>query len=213
MFRTNYGHYLYETSWFLLFCSKKQILRVFLSGIWQYMFEQTLFIYLYRSNKHNGQSKSQPTLITQTRSLESSESSSKPTEDASEILKEITAKTEEISLTKWFKVFFESSGLPGRAKPSDVPTDQSKLSILVQFMVETANSIQHRSSKLPWLCYLSLLSYSLWGSPRVRIHRLYNRDIVSSLVKFNYLANENFFNSTLTSLSLSNSSVKTIFLF
>jgi len=54
-----------------------------------------------RSNKHNGQSKSQPTLITQTRSLESSESSSKPTEDASEmILKEITAKTEEISLTK-----------------------------------------------------------------------------------------------------------------
>ena len=64
------------------------------------MFEQILFIYLYRSNKHNGQSKSQPTLITQTRSLESSESSSKPTEDASEILKEITAKTEEISLTK-----------------------------------------------------------------------------------------------------------------
>ena len=55
---------------------------------------------LFRSNKHNGQSKSQPTLITQTRSLESSESSSKPTEDASEILKEITAKTEEISLTK-----------------------------------------------------------------------------------------------------------------
>ena len=53
-----------------------------------------------RSNKHNGQPKSQPTLITQTRSLESSESSSKPTEDASEILKEITAKTEEISLTK-----------------------------------------------------------------------------------------------------------------
>ena len=66
-----------------------------------YIYFRPGLIHLSRSNKHNGQSKSQPTLITQTRSLESSESSSKPTEDASEmILKEITAKTEEISLTK-----------------------------------------------------------------------------------------------------------------
>ena len=116
----------------------------------------------FRSNKHNGQSKSQPTLITQTRSLESSESSSKPTEDASEILKEITAKTEEISLTKWFKV---RSGIYGRSV---------WVFISVQFMVETANSIQHRSSNLNTVTLLSCrYSYSLWGSsPRVRIQPL-----------------------------------------
>ena len=105
---------------------------------------------------------------------------------------------------------FHASGLLGRAKPSDVPTDQSKLSILVQFMVETANSIQHRSSKLPWLCYLSLLLFSLRFSSSSNSSPLH-RDIVSSLVKFNYLANDNFFNSTLTSLSLSNSSVQNDF--
>ena len=118
-------------------------------------------IYLFRSNKHNGQSKSQPTLITQTRSLESSESSSKPTEDASEILKEITAKTEEISLTKWFKV------------RTNLISHPMKTFISVQFMVETANSIQHRSSNLNTVTLLSCrYSYSLWGSPRVRIQPL-----------------------------------------
>lgn len=59
-----------------------------------------------RSTKHTGQTKSQPTLITQTRSTESSETPSKQNDDSadlthnsSEILNEITAKTEEIKLT------------------------------------------------------------------------------------------------------------------
>lgn len=68
-------------------------------------------------------------------------------------------------------------------------------------MVETANSIQHRSSNLNTVTLLSVVTLILFEVLLEFEFSLY-RDIVSSLVKFNYLANDNFFNSTLTSLSL-----------
>ena len=71
----------------------------------------------------------------------------------------------------------------------------------VQFMVETANSIQHRSSNLNTVTLLSVVTLILFEVLLEFEFSLY-RDIVSSLVKFKYLANDNFFNSTLTSLSL-----------